>query len=305
MKPGWKAMTLLVAGWWGATVEGAPPRILCSTFPVYQITRNVTAGREGAIVELLLPSALGCPHQYALKPRDMEKLSRADLLILNGLGMEDFLDAQIRNAGERLKVVDSSAGSGDPLPVAAESCSRHQDCAHAGPGDANPHLFASPRRIARIALRISEALAGADPAGEELYGRNARAYAGRMNALADEMTARVADFPNRRIVQPHGVFDYLAHDVGLEIVAVTQAHGQEPSAAEMLAILKRIRETKAAAVITEPQVSPKVGQTLAREAGLPVIPLDPTASGPENAPLDYVEKVMRANLEALQSALGR
>jgi ABC-type Zn uptake system ZnuABC Zn-binding protein ZnuA len=236
----------------------------------------------------------------------MEKLSRADLLVINGLGLEEFLDAQIRNAGERLKVVDGSAGSGDLLPAAGEeTCSHHPDCVHAAHGHANPHLFASPRRIARIAVRIAEALSEADPAGAELYGRNARAYADRMNALAGEMAGRVAAFPKRRIVQPHGIFDYLARDIGLEIVAVTQAQGQDPSAAEMLAILKRIRETKAAAVITEPRMSPRAAQTLAREAGLPVIPLDPAASGPEEAPLDYVEKVMRANLEALQAVLGR
>lgn len=306
MRLGWRGLACLAAGLWTANGLGAPPRVLCSTFPIYQITRNVTAGREGASVELLLPATLGCPHQYALKPRDMEKLSRADLLVINGLGLEEFLDAQIRNAGERLKVVDGSAGSGDLLPAAGEeTCSHHPDCAHAAQDHANPHLFASPRRIARIAVRIAEALSEADPAGAELYGRNARAYADRMNALAGEMAGRVAAFPKRRIVQPHGVFDYLARDIGLEIVAVTQAQGQDPSAAEMLAILKRIRETKAAAVITEPRMSPRAAQTLAREAGLPVIPLDPAASGPEEAPLDYVEKVMRANLEALQAVLGR
>lgn len=307
MRLGWSGLACLAAGMWAANSPGAPPRVLCSTFPVYQITRNVTAGREGMAVELLLPAALGCPHQYAVKPADLEKLSRADLLVLNGLGLEEFLEPQIRSAGERLKVVDSSLGIGDLLPAAgAGSRPAHADCAGcAHDDDVNPHLFASPRRIARIAIRIAEALAEADPAGAELYGRNARAYAERMDKLAGEMAARVAAFPNRRIVQPHGVFDYLARDTGLEIVAVTQAHGQEPSAAEMLSLLKRIREVKAAAVVTEPQYSPRAGQTLAREAGLPVLPLDPAASGPEAAPLDYVETVMKANLEALQSALGR
>jgi ABC-type Zn uptake system ZnuABC Zn-binding protein ZnuA len=66
-------------------------RILASTFPIYQITRNVTRDVEGIALELMIPAALGCPHDYVLTPQDMDKLAKADLLIINGLGMEEFL----------------------------------------------------------------------------------------------------------------------------------------------------------------------------------------------------------------------
>lgn len=425
-------------------------RVLCTTYPIYQLTRQVTAGQAAARVELLLPAALGCPHHYALTPQDMQKLARADVLVVNGQGMEEFLGAPVQRANAGLAVVDSSAGVADllryeqpaggapfewagafqmspgvyswsfaqregryadpgmkllirastasgPAALARERVSAQRAFMEAGavrrsadelqpaaspfalefdlaqptntfrvhierpgtyvfftehlptefesgshyfkdsagrnvepvaqepqlaccPGDedgaghdhahhhhhagVNPHLFVSPRLAGQLAANIAAGLARHDPAGAETYQRNARALAARLNALADAMAAEVKTLRNNRIVQPHGIFDYLARDIGLEIVAVTQPHGQEPSAAELLELVRVIRERAAGAVITEPQYSPKVGQLLARETGIPVAELDPMASGPEDAPLDHYESVMRRNLETLRATLG-
>ena len=111
---------------------------------------------------------------------------------------------------------------------------------------------------------------------------------------------------NNRLVTQHGVFDYLARDMGLEVVAVVQAHaGQNPSAAEMLEIVATIREQKAGAIFTEPQYPEAIGKTIAREAGIVSARLDPVATGPEQAPLDYYEQVMQSNLQTLEKILGR
>lgn len=138
-----------------------------------------------------------------------------------------------------------------------------------------------------------------------LYKKNAEEYASRLGKLADEFAATGKVLKNNRIVTQHGVFDYLARDTGLEIVAVVQEHaGQEPSAANMLSVAKAIREKKAGAIFTEPQYPSATGETLARETGIPAATLDPAATGPENAGLDYYEKIMKANLEILKSVLG-
>jgi ABC-type Zn uptake system ZnuABC Zn-binding protein ZnuA len=125
-----------------------------------------------------------------------------------------------------------------------------------------------------------------------------------MNKLADEMASLGKRLANNRIVQPHGVFDYLARDMGLEVVGVMQAHGQEPSAAEMIELVKTIKEKKAGGIFTEPQYPEKVGRTLAGEAGVPVAMLDPVATGPAGAPLDYFEIVMGKNMKTLEKTLG-
>ena len=301
--------------------EAEKTRVLCTTFPIYQITQNVTKGQDGVKVELLLPASLGCPHHYSLTPQDMQKLARADVLVVNGLGLEEFLGAPIKKANAKLVMVDSSAGITGLLSYAGGSHKHHEhheddddndvqaghDAEHEHHHEhrgVNPHLFASPRQAAQLALNIAAGLSRHDPERATAYFQNAKGYAARLNALADEMTAAVKKLKNNRIVQPHGIFDYLARDVGLEIVAVTQPHGHEPSAAEMLALVQTVRKKKAGAVFTEPQYSPKVGQTLAREAGIPTAVLDPVASGPEDAQLDHYETTMRKNLETLRVTLG-
>jgi len=182
--------------------------------------------------------------------------------------------------------------------------------AHAEAGDehhhqgTNPHLFASPRMTARLAMNIAAELSKADPKGAATYAKNAKGYAETMNKLADEMAALGNRLRNNRIVQPHGIFDYLARDIGLEIVAVMQAHGQDPAAGDMINLVKTIREKRAGAIFTEPQYPEKIGKALAKETAIPVAMLDPVATGQDNAPLAYYETVMRQNMKILETTLG-
>lgn len=296
-------------------------QVLASTFPIYQITRNIIAGASGIEVDLMIPAQMGCPHDYALTPQDMRKLAKADILIVNGLGLEEFLGAPVNKANPALKIIDSSQGIREILQYTAmeqgKSGHRHEQPKgkhghdkdehehHQHENDTNPHLFASPRMAGLLAGNIAKALAGFHPAGAALYTANAQAYMQQMNRLADDLAALGKRLSNNRIVTQHGVFDYLARDMGLEVVAVVQAHaGQDPSASEILAIVKTIKTKKAGAIFTEPQYPEAVGTTIAKEASIVAARLDPAANGPERAPLDYYEQVMRTNLSILEKTLG-
>ncbi len=294
--------------------SSAPQKtILATTFPIYQIVRNVTQGLDRVKVELMLPSQLGCPHDYTLTPQDMQKLAKADILVINGLGMEEFLGAPVRKANPKVVLIDSSIGIKETLKYSdghnqghnhSKTGYRHQGEKHHHHTGTNPHLFASPRMTARLAMNIAAGLSKTDPNGAATYFRNARTYAESMNKLANDMVSLAKRLKNNRIVQPHGVFDYLARDIGLTIVAVMQPHGQEPSAAEMMQLIRTMRGKRAGAIFTEPQYSEKVGKSLSKETGIPIAMLDPGASGPENAPLTYYETIMRRNMKTLESTLG-
>ena len=289
-----------------ANTETAKTTILATTFPVYQILRNVIQDHGGVTAGLLLPSQLGCPHDYALTPQDMQKLAKADILVINGLGMEEFMGAPVKKANPGIQIIDTSAGIQNTLDYFGECDHSHDhgdghDHHHHG---VNPHLFASPRMTALLAQNLAKDLSRAVPGGSALFLKNARDYAGAMNRLADHMAALGKRLKNKRIVQPHGVFEYLARDMGLNIVAVMLAHGQAPSAAGMRHLAKTIKQSGAGAIFTEPQYPEKIGKTLARETGIPAAVLDPAATGPENAPLSYYETVMRNNMNILESTLG-
>lgn len=311
-----------------AAAEAAPIKVLVSTFPLYQFTRNVVAGSKQVQVELMIPAQLGCPHDYALTPQDMQKLAETEVFIVNGLGLEEFLGAPLKKANPKLRLIDSSKGISGILDYADEengaelglhhedahdTTHRHgenevahreeQHAHHAGP---NPHLFASPRMAALQVANIARDLAAIVPAEKALYERNAQAYSAKLQALDAEFQQLGKRLVNPRIVTQHGVFDYLARDMGLEIVAVIAAHpGQDPSAAEALQLVRTIEAKKAGAIFTEPQYPDSIAHTIARESGIPPAVLDPVANGPQaEAPLDYYERIMRTNLQTLADTLG-
>jgi zinc transport system substrate-binding protein len=299
-------LSFMIAGY--AFPSDKQLNVLCSTFPIYQITRNVVQGNMAVKVGLMLPSTLGCPHDYSVTPKDMQKISKADILIINGLGMEEFIEASLKRANQRITIINSSSGINNLLRLndADHDMPRHKEWHDQHHTDINPHLFASPGMCGRLTMNIASALSKADPNGAETYNRNAKAYALKMNRLVDDFVSLVKTLKNRNIVTQHGVFDYLARDAGLNIVAVIESHpGQEPSASEMLSIINDVKKHKAGAIYYEPQYSSKVPQVIAKEAGIPVASLDPVATGPVNAGLNYYEIIMRKNIETLKETLGR
>ena len=181
----------------------AQPRILATTFPVYQIVRNITQNVPDAEVRLMLPAQAGCPHDYALTPQDMSKLAQADILILNGLGLEAFLGSPSARAKKELHTIDSSKGISGLLPYTDAEATHEEHEGHHH-GGMNPHLFASPRMAAQMTRSIAGQLADLDPANAASYWANAENYARKLDALADEFAALGGRLKNNRIITQHG-----------------------------------------------------------------------------------------------------
>ena len=269
-------------------------------FPVWLLLRQVARDVPDVTVSLLLPAGTGCPHDYSMTPQDRRALARADVLVVNGLGLESFLGepgrvSQLMKPGS--SVIDISSRVGDLLADDEDD--------HADHGK-NPHTFASPSMMARMAVSLADQLAEADPEHSALYRANAERVKTSLDALAADFAALGQAFAGRGVAVQHNVFSYLARDTGLNVDAVIQPHeGQEPSARQMLDLVRTLREKHSAAVITEPQYPARTGQTLAAEAGIPCLSLDPVAGGLADAPADYYEQVMRDNLRTLENALGK
>jgi ABC-type Zn uptake system ZnuABC Zn-binding protein ZnuA len=269
---------------------GADLRVLTSFLPMYLFTRNVVGDAPGVAVDMMLPSSLGCPHDYSLSPGDMKKIAETDIFIANGLGMEDFLGAPVRRANPNIQVVET-ASSVAPLRGSG---------AH---GDVNPHTWVSPRNAIVQVKAIEKALSEASPKNRAVFQKNADAYVGRLASLAADFDETAKRFRNRNVVIFHNVFDYLARDIGLNIVGwIEETPGQDPSAGEMQDLIRTIREEKAAAVFAEPQYPERLAGMVAREAGVPVRLLDPVSTG--STALTTYEDVMRTNLRTLTKTLG-
>jgi ABC-type Zn uptake system ZnuABC Zn-binding protein ZnuA len=294
-----------------ATPSEGSERVLTATvFPVWLLLREVAQDVPGTEVALLLPAGSGCPHDYAMTPADRRTLARADVLVMNGLGLEGFLG----HAAKRrtllkpgASVVIAAQGLSGILPSEG-SCDEHSHADHKeNTHTANPHLFASPSMMANMARSIAAQLSAVDAPHAPLYRANAEKAALRLEALAAECRKVGESLKGRSIVTQHSIFDYLARDLGLTVEAHIQPHeGQEPSARGMLELVRLIRAKNVEAIAVEPQYPDRTGRTLAAETGIPCITLDPAANGPDAIPhpLAWYENVMRGNLRTLEQNLG-
>ncbi|MFT3958566.1 MAG: metal ABC transporter substrate-binding protein [Desulfovibrio sp.] len=176
----------------GAFAAEPKVRVLATTYPVYLLTRAVTQTSPDVQVDLLIPAQTGCPHDYALTPKDMQKLSKANVVIINGLGLEAFLEKPLAAAGKKIAVIDSSKGinaiveehdedhdadhdkadaahkDDHNTAAAAKGHDHAQEHGHGHDhghdhGGLNPHAFSSPLQAAVMARNIGRGLAAAAP----------------------------------------------------------------------------------------------------------------------------------------------
>ena len=315
----------------GAVAAEAKVRVLATTYPVYLITRAVTQNSPDVQVDLLIPAQTGCPHDYALTPKDMQKLAKAKIVVINGLGLEAFLDKPLAAAG-KITVIDSSKGVNaivedhDEDQHAAQGGAdkaHKEDHGHAAAaghdhghehehdhghdhGGINPHAFASPMQAAVMARNIGRGLAAAEPVAAKNCPEVAEAYAARLEAVGKRLAAVGANAANKNVVALHDGMAYLVRDAGLNLVDVIQEDEEaQPSAARLLDLVKKIKESKPVVLIGEPQYSEKPVRALSAETGVPAVQLDSLASGLTNVPLDYYETVMANNCAILEKYFAK
>lgn len=272
---------------WPWTSNAAEKRILTSFYPVHIATLNVTAGVPGVYVTNMAPPTAGCLHDYQLSTDDMVSLSKADILVINGLGAEMFLDAAVKRF-EKLKVINASEGI-EPIVVNGES---------------NPHVWLSVRLHLQQVNRIAEGLAGLDPAHAEAYRVNAVAYTRRLRMLQSRLEDGLKAVGSREVVTFHDAFPYFARDYGFTVVTVVERHpGSQPNARELRGAVSEIRKRGVRFVFAEPQYPAASAELIAKETGAVVLYLDPAVSG-SSGPDAYIQ-IMDRNLATLQRALVR
>lgn len=280
-----------------APVDEGRLRVVTTFAPLYSFTAAI-AGSD-AVVENLLPPGVG-PHDYAFAPSDVERLSRADLIVANGLGLEAWLSDAIRTANPEVTLVEASAGIATRAP---DEALRVGEVGEEEEGPADPHIWLDPIRAQTMAANIALALATADPAHAAAYRARGATLSARLGALDRDIRAGLSGATDRRLVAFHDAFGYFAERYDLETVAVVEASpGKEPSPRDVAQIVSLIRRSGVKALFTEPQFSPALVEAIAVETGLVTHPLDPLETAVFTA--DGYFDGMRTNLVSLQAAFG-
>lgn len=283
----WAVFAVLTSSCVKKDAAGGKKILLASFYPIYIMTKNVAADVPGVEVKTLAPFSTGCLHDYSMKPDDRILLDRADVFIINGLGMESFLEKAVESTPS-LKIIDSSAGIiplVDPVTKAT-----------------NPHLWVSISDAMLQVRNIAEGLAKVDPTNAAAYRSNAVRYVNKLAELDKKVRAATAGLKKRDIVTFHEAFPYFASEFGLRIAAVVEREpGSEPSAKELSDTVNLIKKLRVKAVFAEPQYTSRSAETIARETGAKVYILDPAVTG-EDSPDAYL-KTMEKNIEVLKEAL--
>jgi zinc/manganese transport system substrate-binding protein/zinc transport system substrate-binding protein len=291
-----------------ASSAWAQGSLLCSTFPMYLFTKNISQGRDTFTIDLMLAGAQGCPHDYAPTPAELERLSQANILVINGRGLEAFLGQALKVAKIDLSIVDASGPVGAE-PNAALLLTRNDlmdkgETLLNGEAPPNPHLFAAPSTAARQVERIAEALAALDPGGAELYRANAAKFSEDLRGIAGAFARAGQALGQPKIIASHGIFDFMAQDMGLTLVAaIEEEDGVPPSPARLGQLINLAKEQEVRAILVDPHGNVDLARALGAETKIPVALIDPVDSGPPDAPLEYYQGVMLTDLDVLLKLL--
>jgi len=286
--------------------------VLTSFYPMQVFALNITKGIPELTPTLMLPASLGCPHEYALTPGDVAKISKAQVLIVNGT-METFITPRkMKELNPKLALINSGEDFADiaeeedhaesAVNKNAKKKDSHSEHAHSHSGY-NPHTWVSPFIAAKQVRVMGKELAVLYPANAQALNANAEEYASRLEALGTMMKQEIAQLPNKKIITFHDAFDYFARDLGLEIAGVIELEpGMNPTAKHMKEMITLTQQHKLSTVFAEVQYPDNVAKAIAKEAGAVVRVLDPVASGDKLEPTAY-EDIMKKNLDVLKEAL--
>ncbi len=288
------AMIALVLGACSpGTASGAPAadtlRVVATTTVFADIVGAI--GGPHVTVDSIVPAGSG-PEDYEPRPEDARKISEAQLIVSNGVGLDDFLTGIIDAAGsataERLVL-------GDGIPTITLD------------GEANPHFWLDPSLVEQYYVpAIRDTLTRLIPSAKSHIEASATAYAASLRELDEANRTKLAVIPaeHRKLVTFHDAFPYFAAHYDFELVGVILENpGQEPSAADLAALVRTIKDAGVTAVFSEAQFDPKLAQTLADEAGITkvVTTLYNDSLGP--APADTYIGLMTWDVDEIVKAL--
>jgi len=302
------ALFLAACGSVPSTPESASIKVLASTTFLADIAQNVAG--ERAKVESLLPIGAD-PHSYQAAPSDVAKISESNVLILNGVEYEHFIETLLENAGGERVIVEAAAGltprqmedhEGGEQAAGAESGEEHDHEA----GD--PHMWLDPNLVIKYVENIRNGLIKADPEGAEIYKANAENYINQLKILDAWIAEQVSQIPADRklLVTNHEAMGYFAERYGFEVagsVIPSFSSNASPSAQEMAALVDEIKSLKVPAIFLDTAENDVLAKQIADETGVMIVSGLYVESLTDGAPAPTYIEMMKHNVSKIVEAL--
>lgn len=274
--------------------DGKRLRIGITLHPYYSYVSNIVGDK--AEVVPLIPAGFN-PHAYEPRAEDIKRIGTLDVVVLNGVGHDDFAERMIASS-EKPGIPVIEANAKVPLLAATGMAAR-------GAGKVvNPHTFLSISASITQVNTIARELGKLDPVNAKAYTRNARAYAKRLRALRADALARLNKAPaaDFRVATIHGAYDYLLREFGLEVTAVVEpAHGIEPSPSQLKKTIDQLKALDVKVIFSEIDFPSTYVETIQRESGVKLYSLSHISYGDYSA--GKYEEEMARNLDTVVRAI--
>lgn len=280
------ALVLAASGCTQAQKEESRLTIVCTTYPIYLLASTVADGVEGVAVERLDTGSGSCLHDYTLSMADMKKIEGADILALNGAGLEEFMEDAL--ATSDALVVDCSTGV-----ELLENLSHDHDGGGDGHdhGHYDPHYWMDPENARVMAANLRDGLSRLDPDRAEEYRANAQRAEDILSQCEADARALLEQYlPDGvpGLITFHDGFQYFARAFGLPLLeSIEEEAGSEASAKEIVEITELVREYQLPVVFTEVNGSDATARAIARETGCRVAQLSMLMDGPDSADPEF------------------
>lgn len=294
--------------------------VVASIFPLADAAAKV--GGEYVTVQCLLPPGVS-PHDYTPKPQQAEQIAQARLLVLVGMGIDEWAQRSFESAGASdVRVIQMArtlnlpqtpavalvpAGATRPVTSPAAHDDHDQDEReaaghhhHHDGGD--PHMWLDASYMQTFVQVLAEELAQLDPAHKADFERNRDAYIAEIKKVDDEYRASVATFKHKKFVTFHAAFSYICSRYGLEQMALQDVEAEGFGSGQVERVATFVKQNNVRAIFTEPQFPRERLEELARTTSAKVGTLDPEGN-PNVKGYDSYIGMMRSNLRALSQAL--
>ncbi len=272
------------------------PKVVATTTQVAALTKVV--GADKIDLRGILPANVD-PHEYEPTTEDVKAFANAQVIFINGVGLETWLGKTIQNSGSKATLVDTSQG------VAIR-----QGKDENGKVEDDPHIWHSPVNAIIMLNHIRDGLIAVDAADAGTFNANAAGYERTLTELDASIKAQIASIPaaNRKVVSNHDAFGYYFDRYGLSLIGSvipSMDTNFQPSAKELAALVQAIKAQNVKAIFTESSINPQLAQQIGKEAGVQVVAgaLYGDSLGPPGSGADTLDGMLRANTETIVKAL--
>lgn len=259
--------------------------VVTSFYPMYIAALNVIGDTDGVHLQNLSEPQTGCLHDFQLTPEDMKLLSKADVFIINGGGIESFMK-DVAKSYPDLTIIEASEG----IDLLEDE------------GEENAHAWMSVATYEEQVNHIAEGLAAADEKHASDYQKHADAYTVKLDALKERQQKVVEKIKGQSVILFHEAYDYVADDYGLNVAYVLDLDEErQVSAGEVADVLAAVRDDQVKYILAEELYGKSMGDTVEKETDAKVIYLDALNRGDYDA--DSYIKGMSANIDLIEQYL--